>query len=240
MLPHAAENLDYQLIKREEDIISYCLFPEQALEYFRWRNLPPEERPPSPAELELKARQEELAGEKPGIETREVYRNPATTPILSRDEFHDLNDLLTRAAQLNITELVIRKGESGISLRTDATETKTMPLPVQECYNGASSLPSRESSAPAPENEKDGEEEASGTTINSPLVGKFYTTPAPSKPPYVQVGSTVKAGATVCIVEAMKLINEIKAPENCEILKFLVENGENVDKGQPLILVKNL
>ncbi|MHB9030103.1 MAG: acetyl-CoA carboxylase biotin carboxyl carrier protein, partial [Candidatus Latescibacterota bacterium] len=53
-------------------------------------------------------------------------------------------------------------------------------------------------------------------------------------------GSAVKAGATVCIVEAMKLINEIKAPDDCEILEILVNNGESVDKGQPLILVKKL
>jgi acetyl-CoA carboxylase biotin carboxyl carrier protein len=75
----------------------------------------------------------------------------------------------------------------------------------------------------------------SGKTINSPLVGNFYVSPGPGKPRFVEEGASVKAGDTVCIVEAMKLLNEIKAPEDGKNLKFLVRNGEVVQKGQPLI-----
>ncbi|MHB9031205.1 MAG: pyruvate carboxylase subunit B, partial [Candidatus Latescibacterota bacterium] len=123
MLLHAAENLDSKLIKREEDIISYCLFPEQALEYFRWRSLPPEDRPASPAELELKVRQESLAAGPTGTGTHTTYNTSSSAPLFSRGDYVGINDLLTRLAQLNITELVIRKGDSGISLRADAVDT---------------------------------------------------------------------------------------------------------------------
>ncbi|MRG86550.1 acetyl-CoA carboxylase biotin carboxyl carrier protein [Salinibacillus xinjiangensis] len=75
--------------------------------------------------------------------------------------------------------------------------------------------------------------------ITSPMVGTFYRSPAPDKDPYVQVGDNVKADSVVCIVEAMKLFNEIEAEVNGEIVEILVEDGELVEYGQPLFRVKS-
>ena len=74
--------------------------------------------------------------------------------------------------------------------------------------------------------------------IVSPMVGTFYNSPAPDKPPYVSVGSKVEEKTVVCIVEAMKFMNEIEADLRGEITSILVENGQMVDYGQPLFLVK--
>lgn len=77
-----------------------------------------------------------------------------------------------------------------------------------------------------------------GKTINSPIVGVFYVAPSPDSAPYVTAGKKVKTGETVCIVEAMKCMNEIAAEFDCEIVEVLVNDGELVEYGQPLFKVR--
>lgn len=79
---------------------------------------------------------------------------------------------------------------------------------------------------------------AKGVTINSPMVGTFYRASSPEAEPFVRVGTRVDLDKTLCIIEAMKVMNEIKAEISGEILELLVENGEPVEFGQPLFLVK--
>lgn len=76
--------------------------------------------------------------------------------------------------------------------------------------------------------------------ITSPIVGTFYSAPAPDQPAFVKVGDQVKNGQTVCILEAMKLMNEIQAEYNCEIIAVLAANEQKVEYGQPLFKVKKL
>jgi acetyl-CoA carboxylase biotin carboxyl carrier protein len=87
--------------------------------------------------------------------------------------------------------------------------------------------------APAP-----AQEEAGLHTVKSPIVGTFYECPSPGSPPFVNVGDTVKAGQVLCIVEAMKLMNEIESDVSGEIVKCLVSNGQPVEYGQPLFAVR--
>lgn len=91
--------------------------------------------------------------------------------------------------------------------------------------------------SPAPES-KQNVEDASLHKITSPMVGTFYKSSAPDAPAYVQKGDSVKADTIVCIVEAMKLFNEIEAEVSGEIVEILVEDGQLVEYGQPLFLVK--
>lgn len=91
------------------------------------------------------------------------------------------------------------------------------------------------SSGPAPLPPVDtGEEIAFGTPVRAPLVGVFYTAAAPGKPPFVQVGDRVSKGDTLCIIEAMKLMNEIPADHDGEIREICVQNGQVVEYGQIL------
>lgn len=78
---------------------------------------------------------------------------------------------------------------------------------------------------------------AQGETINSPLAGVFYRAPRPDSEPFVEVGTQVSVGQTLCIVEAMKLMNELTADRPCQILEILVNNAEAVEEGQPLFVI---
>ncbi|BES65809.1 acetyl-CoA carboxylase biotin carboxyl carrier protein [Gottschalkiaceae bacterium SANA] len=82
--------------------------------------------------------------------------------------------------------------------------------------------------------------ELEGSTITSPIIGSFYAAPGPDADNYVEVGTIVKKDQTVCIVEAMKLMNEVTAEEDCEILECLIEDGQPVEYGQPLFRVKKV
>ena len=82
--------------------------------------------------------------------------------------------------------------------------------------------------------------EVEGEIIKSPMVGTFYRAPAPDAAPFVKEGDKVKKGQTLCIIEAMKIMNEIEAEFDCEILEILVENGEPVEFDTPLFRVKRV
>jgi acetyl-CoA carboxylase biotin carboxyl carrier protein len=82
--------------------------------------------------------------------------------------------------------------------------------------------------------------EVEGELITSPMVGTFYQSPSPDSPPYVKVGDKVKKGQTLCIIEAMKIMNELEAEFDCEILDILVEDGQPVEFDTPLFKVKKL
>jgi acetyl-CoA carboxylase biotin carboxyl carrier protein len=81
---------------------------------------------------------------------------------------------------------------------------------------------------------------AAGETITSPIVATFYAAPGPDAPVFVKAGSRVKAGDTLCILEAMKMMNKLEAEFNCEILAVKAESGDMVEYGQPLFEVKRL
>lgn len=78
----------------------------------------------------------------------------------------------------------------------------------------------------------------SGETIQSPIMGMFYRAPSPSSPAFVKEGDVVDAGKTICIVEAMKVMNEIKAENRVKIVKILVENGKAISSGQDLFIIE--
>lgn len=104
---------------------------------------------------------------------------------------------------------------------------------------GVPMAPSAAASAPAPVAVQE-EEEEEQLFITSPIVGTFYSAPAPDAPAFVKVGEQVKNGQTVCILEAMKLMNEIQSDFDCEIEAVLVSNEQKVEYGQPLFRVKKL
>jgi len=108
----------------------------------------------------------------------------------------------------------------------------------------AAGVPAAPMAAPAPAAavavSADAEEEDEPLFITSPIVGTFYSAAAPDVPAFVRVGDQVKNGQTVCILEAMKLMNEIQAEFDCEIEAVLVSNEQKVEYGQPLFRVKKL
>jgi acetyl-CoA carboxylase biotin carboxyl carrier protein len=138
----------------------------------------------------------------------------------------------------DLQELEVEDKEGGIKVRL--SRGKENPPPPMLHVVQAAGTPGHAPAAPAT---ADGRGEAaaakpSGHTIASPMVGTFYRSSAPDAEPFVQVGTRIKAESRLCIIEAMKVMNEIKSEVSGEVLEVLVENGEPVEFGQPLFLVK--
>ncbi len=232
MLPEATLEVDPELIKGEEDIISYCLFPEPALEFFKWRNMIPEDRPAIPADLERRKQEGEP-------ETPSPAPTQPTKPFLSQKDYTELNGLVDKVHSLGLNELTIRRNDLALSLKSAGMTSAEVPMaeaapataqPVEtpvEAETEAAEAPVEESDA-----------QADGPTIDAPLNGTFYRSPGPGKEEFVAEGDDVKTGDPVCIVEAMKLFNQIKAPTDCKVKKFLVSHGDAVKKGQPLVTIE--
>jgi acetyl-CoA carboxylase biotin carboxyl carrier protein len=111
-----------------------------------------------------------------------------------------------------------------------AVPAAAIPVVAPVAAAPAAAAPAAAASAPA--------KESRGIEIPSPMVGTFYRSPSPDASPYVEVGDRIRKDTPVCIVEAMKVMNEIKAEVEGEILEILVQNGEPVEFGQPLFLVR--
>jgi oxaloacetate decarboxylase alpha subunit len=240
-LPQATHNVDPDLIKNEEDIISYCLFPGPAVEFFKWRNMPIEERPSSPADLELKKAEKEGGAEAPVPQTAQ----PPAQPLLSDQDYHEIQVLLDKVHQLQFNEVVIRRNDLTLSMKAEGlTIASEQPKPSITAPPAPARKPAPHVAAPAAHAAKAHPDKghaaapAKGHTIDAPLNGTFYTTAGPGKPILAKEGDTVKAGEPVCIVEAMKLFNQIKAPCACKIVKCLVEHGSAVTKGQNLFQIE--
>ena len=236
-LPTAGESIsDPTLITNEEDILSYCLFPEVALEFFKWRAFAENERPKTPADIEL----EELNIPKlVESETLVNKQNPeALNPILHPDDYSGMSTLIATASNLQLNELTLNKGDFSLSLRsgaitsvTNASVVSPSPLP-KATENKAVEASNAEVSA-----EKINANNYQNT-IDSIMAGTFYHASGTDIAPFVAEGSVLEEGDIICIIEAMKLFNEISAPSNCKIVKVLVSNGDLITKGQPLMAIE--
>lgn len=146
----------------------------------------------------------------------------------------------------DLAELDIEDATSGVKLRLKRAGTDPAPTPlVQLLQGGAPSVmhaphPGHVQAAAAQPlaGEPAPKKEVQGTPVPSPMVGTFYRAPSPEAEPFVSVGKRVNTDSVLCIIEAMKVMNEIKSEVSGEVLEILVESGEPVEYGQPLFLVK--
>ena len=134
-------------------------------------------------------------------------------------------------AETGLTEISLEDGEQAITLRKEvvvSSATQVVAAPVQ------AAAPVAAASAPA----ADVAPAKKGTPITSPMVGTFYKAPSPDSEPFVSVGSTVSSGDVVCIVEAMKMMNEIESEVSGKVVEICVEDGQPVEFGQVLMYVE--
>jgi len=148
--------------------------------------------------------------------------------------FKEIKELIEIFDKSNLTKLNLKDKEFKIELDKNITAANIQPQAVTEVATPAPTPTPTSAPTSTPQ------AEVSGETINSPMVGTFYKAPSPESPAYVKVGDKVKAGQTVCIVEAMKIMNEIQAEYDCEILEILVEDGQAVEFDSPLFKVKRV
>ncbi|WP_400163903.1 acetyl-CoA carboxylase biotin carboxyl carrier protein [Brevibacillus sp. TJ4] len=159
-------------------------------------------------------------------------------------KIHEIREIIKLIDQSSIQEFKLETEDGKVSLKkSSGAETVVVsqavaPAPVAP----VAAAPAQAAPAAAPVAEAPkaapAEAEVDLYRIVSPMVGTFYKSPEPGKPAYVQVGDKVTKNKVVCIVEAMKLFNEIEAEVEGEIVKVLVEDGQLVEYGQPLFLVK--
>jgi acetyl-CoA carboxylase biotin carboxyl carrier protein len=165
-------------------------------------------------------------------------------------DFNEIRELLTVVNHTDITEftlksgefeLVVRKGVSIADLPAPAAVAVPMPsAPIAPPLpsappNGSPSAPPSVSATPPPVVVPKSNDKL--VDVISPMVGTFYQSPAPDEPPFVTVGDRIRPGQTVCIIEAMKLMNELEAEFAGEVVEVLVQNGEPVEYGQVLMRV---
>ena len=151
------------------------------------------------------------------------------------DELRELAELVDEHGftdfEFENEKIRVRLGKSAFVSGSPVQPSQTPAQPAQE-------QPSAPQPAPEAEEAGGAEDDDGLLKITSPIVGTFYRSPSPEKPPYVQEGDKVSPDTVVCIVEAMKLMNEIQAEETGEIVKIYVENGQPVEYGQPLFGIR--
>ena len=141
-------------------------------------------------------------------------------------------------ADSTIAELEVTEGDSKVRIvKTPASTGQAIQyMPMQMPMQGAPQAGAAPALAPAAAVETP-PTQVEGNVVKSPMVGTFYRAPSPDKPSYVEVGALVKAAEPICIIEAMKLLNEIEAGFDGTIKEILVENGQPVEFGQPLFII---
>jgi acetyl-CoA carboxylase biotin carboxyl carrier protein len=148
-------------------------------------------------------------------------------------DLRKLKTLIDLVETSGIAELEIQEGEERVRI-TRASAPAPAPLMLQPA---AAQLPTPAAMASVPVTESADPPVDEGHAVKSPMVGTFYRSASPGAAPFVEVGDTVAQGDTLCIVEAMKLMNEIEADVGGTIKGILVENGQPVEFGQPLFLI---
>jgi acetyl-CoA carboxylase biotin carboxyl carrier protein len=147
-------------------------------------------------------------------------------------DIRKVKKLIELLEESNINEIEIKEGEESVRIsRGPALAPQPQfaaPAPV------ISASPVAAAAAPAAAIAATAEPELAGHIIKSPMVGTFYQSPAPGSPVFVQIGQTVKAGDVICIIEAMKMMNQIEADKNGVIEAILVDDGQPVEFDQPL------
>lgn len=170
-------------------------------------------------------------------------------------DLHQLQELLATLDETNISELILKSGDFELTLRKGHHSDRS--LPSVSSFNGDLVAGSGTSSSPdghsSQESEAKGNSPNSGTSaalpskippinpkwveVISPVVGTFYRAPSPDEPSFVEVGDRITVGQVVCIIEAMKVMNEIEAEVSGEVMEILVKNGDPVEYNQPLMRV---
>lgn len=152
-------------------------------------------------------------------------------------DLRKLKTLIDLVAESDIAELEVTEGESKVRIVKSSAMPQNQMVMMQPQGMPAQYQPAAPAAAPAAAAAVVVAAEPTGYVVKSPMVGTFYRSSAPGSAAYVEVGATVKEGDTLCIIEAMKLLNEIDSDKAGVVTQILVENGQPVEFGQPLFVI---
>ena len=148
-------------------------------------------------------------------------------------DIRKVKKLIELLEQSQVDEIEIHEGEESVRIRRDRA------LPVALAAPGTTSTALESGPAPTPASSTGAEAEPAlpGYVVTSPMVGTFYQAPSPGARPFVDVGQPVEVGDTLCIIEAMKILNQIEAENAGVVIAILLESGQPVEYGQPLFVI---
>ncbi len=156
----------------------------------------------------------------------------------------EIKELIEFLIEKDIAEFELERGDVKVRIKRAAPEPLqpveriiSVPTPVPAVHMPVTQAPVA-AAPPAPAAPVAPEKREDLHMVKSPMVGTYYESPSPGSPPFVKPGDTIEAGQVLCIVEAMKLMNEIEADASGELAKILVENGQPVEYGQPLFALR--
>lgn len=156
-------------------------------------------------------------------------------------DIRKIKKLIELLEESGIAEIEIHEGEE--SVRISRNSTQAAPVAAMPQVFAAPAAAAAPAPAAAPAEAPAGAEESAsdipdGHAITSPMVGTFYRAPSPGAKPFVEVGQSVQEGDTLCIIEAMKILNQIESDKNGVVAAILVENGQPIEYGQPLFVIQ--
>lgn len=159
-------------------------------------------------------------------------------------EFKQIQELIKAINKSNISELTVEEGEFKITIKQAQTsEMQFVAMPQMQQMQMPQAMPQQQIAAPQAQAPAAAAQPAanagdSGTPIKSPMIGTFYRSSSPDKPPFVNVGDEIKVGQVICIIEAMKLFNEIESEVSGRIVKVIADDASPVEYDQPLFIVE--
>lgn len=151
-------------------------------------------------------------------------------------------ELMEKFKKCKLGALTVESEGFKISLRNDSSNltqvvNQSTVAPIHSPASPLADITSELTAAHSPESDHSAKK-AKNEIINAPIVGFFYRSPGPDSPPFVEEGSLISAGDSICIIEAMKIMNKLEAEFACEIIRILAENGQMVEYGEPLFEVR--
>ena len=153
-------------------------------------------------------------------------------------DLRKLKTLIDLVSESNVSELEITEAEGKVRIVKSSGAPVVMAAPVASAPAVVAAPVVAAVAAPAAAPEAAPAEETSGHVVKSPMVGTFYRSASPGAKPFIEVGSVVKEGDTICIIEAMKILNEIEADKSGTVVQILAENGQAVEYGHPLVVIE--
>ena len=213
-----------ELAVSEEDVLSYAIFPQVAKKFFEWR--------------QNKGLDTELATPAPDVIKKPKEADiPAPAADVPKEgtmmNLSEIKELIKMLDETDICELHLESAGVKVSIKKAGAVTDVPTVPFREAK------PDKVEAEPA-ETSRNTLTAENIVPIVAPMVGTFYRSPSPEAASFVEVGQMVTAGQTVCIIEAMKLMNEIEAEISGRIVDVLVENGQPVEYGQTLFLLEKI
>ncbi len=157
-------------------------------------------------------------------------------------DLKEIQSLIKFVAKSGANEVKLEMEDVKITIKTGSGKSETtiiqQPLAAENpMLQAVTPAPAAQPTAPAAAKDESKEEDSKYVTIKSPIIGTFYRKPSPDKPVFANVGDTISAGDTVCIIEAMKLFNEVESEVSGKIVKVLVDDSSPVEFDQPLFLI---